>query len=37
MSESKKKSGSSIVLNVIIGIAAVSAVAWLVMHCPTCH
>jgi len=37
MSESEKKRDSSVVLNVIIGIAAVSGIIWLVMHCPTCH
>jgi len=37
VNEPEKKSGSSVVLNVIIGIAAVSAVIWLVTHCPTCH
>jgi len=38
MNEPMKKSNtSSIVLNIIIGIAAVSAVVWLVTNCPTCH
>jgi len=37
MSESEKKNTHSVVLNVIIGIAAVSGVIWLVMSCPTCH
>ncbi len=37
MSESEKKRDSSVVPNVIIGIAAVSGIIWLVMHCPTCH
>jgi len=37
MSEAEKKSANSIVLNVIIGITAVAAVIWLVVHCPTCH
>jgi len=37
MSESEKESANSVVLNVIIGVAAVSAVIWLMTHCPTCH
>ncbi len=37
VSEPEKKSTKSIILNVVIGIAAVSGIIWLVMHCPTCH
>jgi len=38
MNESNtKQSSGSVIINVIIGIVAVSAIIWLVMHCPTCH
>lgn len=37
MSEAEKNSGNSVVLNIIIGIAAVSGIIWLVMNCPSCH
>jgi len=38
MNDSSEKRGSgSVVVNIIVGIAVVSGVVWLVMHCPTCH
>jgi len=35
-SEEKQVNGS-LVLNVIIGIAAIAIVVWFVMNCPSCH
>jgi len=32
-----KRSRGSIILNISIGIAAIAAVIWLVMDCPSCH
>ena len=30
-------SNRELLLNIIIGITAVSALIWLATHCPTCH
>ncbi len=37
MSGKENKASNAMVLNIIIGIAAVSVIVWLVTHCPTCH
>jgi len=33
----EEQNRGSVILKVIIGIAAVTGVIWLVMQCPTCH
>jgi len=33
----EKKINRSLVLNIIIAIAAVAIVVWFVMNCPSCH